>query len=161
MKRNVLTNFLVLAIAIATPVLAYAQAVTPEALVKDLYRAHKTKHSDPFFQSKSRVLLDKYFTKSLADLIWKDSVTSARSHEVGVIDGDPLYNAQDMEIKNFAIGRSIVNGRSATVPVTFTNFGKAQSITFDLKKVGTRWKIDDIEYGGEVGTLRSWFKNAK
>jgi hypothetical protein len=135
-------------------------AGTPEALVADLYKAHKSDRTDPFFESKTRVSLDKYFTKSLADLIWDDSVTSAKNNEVGVIDGDPLYDAQDMQIKNFVIGKADVSGEVATVPVTFTNFGNKHTIKFDLKRVGNVWKVDDIDYGSEEGTLRIEFKDA-
>src|SRR5437867_8570740 len=74
--------------------------MSPNELVADLYKQHERKHS-PFFQTRSRAALYKYFEKSLADMIWKDAVTSKK--EVGVIDGDPLYDAQDMEIKKFAI----------------------------------------------------------
>src|SRR5689334_11223404 len=81
---------------------------TPETLVADLYKAHDAKQS-PFFQKRSRARVDKYFTKRLADLIWKD-VTKTPKGEVGKLDGDPLYNAQDMEIKAFAIGKATVKG---------------------------------------------------
>jgi hypothetical protein len=70
--------------------------LSPNALVADLYRVHNQKHS-PFFQTRSRALLYKYFEKALADMLWKDAVKS--KGEVGAIDGDPLYDAQDMEIK--------------------------------------------------------------
>ena len=135
-----------------------AQVPAARAVVVDLYKAHNTKRNDPFFQSKRRSLVDKYFTKTLADLIWNDSVTSQKNNEVGVIDGDPLYDAQDTEIKRFAVGTAVVKGNSGTVPVTFTNFGKKKKIDFRMKKVGGVWKVDDIDYGGETGTLRSWFK---
>lgn len=134
-----------------------SHAAAAETLVRALYKAHDGK-SGPFFQTKSRARVDKYFTKSLAVLIWNDSVASARAHEVGVIDGDPLYNAQDVEIKNFAVGRARVKADTAIVPVTFTNFGKKQKIDFQLKLVKNSWKIDDIVYGGEAGSLRQWFK---
>src|SRR5689334_3224246 len=100
---------------------AHVQAGTPEAVVADLYKAHNAKRS-PFFQTKNRALVDKYFTKPLADMIWKDAVTS--KGEVGALDGDPLYNAQDIEIKNFAIGKADIKGDAATIRVTFTNLGK-------------------------------------
>ena len=136
-----------------------SQTAAAEMLVADLYKAHDGKHS-PFFQTKNRALVDKYFTKSLADLIWNDAVTSAKSNDVGVIDGDPLYGAQDMEIKNFAVGHADVKNDTATVPVTFTNFGKKQTINFRLKLVATDWKIDDIDYGSDSGTMRKWFKDS-
>jgi hypothetical protein len=144
-----------------TPAAAAAapQADAARTLVVDLYKAHDGKRS-PFFQSKDRSLVDKYFTKSLGDLIWNDAVTSQKNNEVGVIDGDPLYNAQDTDIKNFSIGTAEVTGDAAAVPVTFNNFGKKQTIKFRLKHVGEAWKIDDIEYGGEFGSLRKWFKDS-
>ena len=148
----------------ATPIAAAGESQTAaaEALITELYKVHDSKDhkNDPFFNSKNRSAVDKYFTKSLADLIWNDAVTSAKNKEVGVIDGDPLYNAQDMEIKNFAVGHGDVQNDTAIVPVTFTNFGQKQTIKFHLKLVNNSWKIDDIEYGGDVGTLRGWFKDS-
>jgi hypothetical protein len=127
---------------------------TPEALIADLYQAHKNKRS-PFFQRRSRALLDKYFAKSVADLIWKDA--HGPKDDVGVIDGDPLYDAQDMEIKNFAVGKAEVEGAKAKVNVFFENFGQKKSLVFMLGKGTTGWRINDIDYGAE-GTLRGWFK---
>jgi len=117
-----------------------SQNARAEALIADLYKQHDAKKS-PFFQTKNRALVDKYFTKSTADLIWKDATSS--QGEVGALDGDPLYAAQDMEIKNFAIGKADVKGDNATVPVTFTNYGQKVTVTFKLKLVAG-WKIDDI-----------------
>ena len=132
-----------------------ANAKTPEALVTELYQAQKNKRG-PFFQRRSRALVDKYFAKSLADLIWKDA--HGPKGEVGVIDGDPLYDAQDMEIKNFAIGKSVSESATkAKVPVTFENFGEKKAITFVLTKGATGWRINDIDYGGGR-TLVSDFK---
>jgi hypothetical protein len=122
---------------------AQSQTAAAEALVADLYKQHDAKKS-PFFQTKSRALVDKYFTKSTADLIWKDATSS--KGEVGALDGDPLYAAQDLEIKNFAVGRADVKGDNATVPVTFTNFGDKRTVTFLLKMVDSAWKIDDIKW---------------
>lgn len=127
---------------------------SPDALVTDLYKAHDQKRS-PFFQTKSRALLYKYFEKTLADLIWKDRVSS--KGEVGVLNGDPLYDAQDMEIKNFAIGKAEPEGEKARVTVTFENFGQKKTLIFILGKGTAGWRINDIDYG-QQGTLRSWFK---
>lgn len=134
---------------------AESQTTTPEALVSDLYKQHDAKKS-PFFQTKNRALLDKYFTKTLADLIWKDATTS--KNEVGAIDGDPLYNAQDMEIKNFSVGKADVKGDAANLPVTFTNFGEKKTINFSLKRASGAWKIDNILYG-DGDSLMKWLKD--
>lgn len=122
---------------------AESQTTTPEAVVADLYKQHNAEKS-PFFQTKNRALVDKYFTKATADLIWKDAISS--KGEVGALEGDPLYAAQDMEIKNFAIGKSDIKGETATVPVNFTNYDKKQVVTFALKLVNGNWKIDDIKW---------------
>jgi hypothetical protein len=122
----------------------------PEVLVRYLYATQKNRATDPFFQTKSRVRLDKFFAKELADLIWNDAVSSARNKEVGKLGGDPLYNAQDMKITGFRIKRPMVgegNLDLVDVPVTFKNFGKEQTILFRLERDKRRaWKITDIFY---------------
>lgn len=120
---------------------AESQTATAEALVADLYKQHDAKKS-PFFQTKNRALVDKYFTKSTAELIWKDATSS--KGEVGALDGDPLYAAQDTQIKNFAVGNADVKGENATVAVNFTNYDKKNTIKFQLKMVAGSWKINDI-----------------
>ena len=130
-------------------------ATSPDTLVANLYKAHNQKRS-PFFQTRSRARLDAYFVKSLGDLIWNDAKNS--KGEVGVIDGDPLYDAQDMEIKNFMIGKPAYEGRAAKVVVTFSNFGQKKTIIYRLVKLNAGWRIDDIDYG-EGRTLRSEFKS--
>src|SRR6267143_4299883 len=128
--------------------------LSPGALVADLYRQHDRKHS-PFFQTRSRALLYKYFVKDLADKIWKDAVNS--KGEVGALDGDPLYDAQDMEIKKIAIGTPSYADGKATVKVTFENFGQPKSFVFILVNGRTGWRINDIEYG-EGRSLRGYLK---
>src|SRR4026207_34185 len=78
----------------AKPVAKSAKQTSPRDLVAELYRQSARKRS-PFFQTRSRALVNKYFEKDLGDLIWKDAIRS--KGEVGALDGDPLYNAQDME----------------------------------------------------------------
>ncbi len=130
---------------------------TPDALVADLYKAQKLKRG-PFFQTRSRALVDKYFEKSLGDLIWKDARTS--KGEVGVIDGDPLYDAQDMEIKHFAIAKPRMEEGRAMVDATFENFGEKKTITYIVVKGPAGWRISDIVYS-EGRTLKSEFKDAR
>lgn len=152
-----LIGFIVLAIcaagtASAQPKAAVATGLAPAALVKELYKQHDLKRS-PFFQTKSRSLVNKYFTKGLGDLIWKDANSS--KGEVGALDGDPLYDAQDVEIKQFSIGTAKVAAEKASVAVQFTNFGQRKKLTYRLEQVNGVWKIDDIDYGAGQ-TLRKW-----
>lgn len=115
--------------------------LTPEQAVAALYKQHEKQ--SPFFQTKSRALVDRYFDKELADLIWN---MPNSPDEVGPLDGDPLYNAQDMEIKNFVIHTAIIKNGTATVLATFTNFGKKQEVKFLLAARQAAWKITNIKY---------------
>lgn len=141
----------------AAPAARTSPAASPDALVRDLYRVHNQKHG-PFFQTRSRALLYRYFEKSLADLIWKDAVTS--KGEVGVIDGDPLYDAQDMKITHFAIARPRYEPARALVDATFENYGQKRTITFVVVISSGGWRIHDILYG-EGRTLVSEFKEQR
>ncbi|HKP47651.1 MAG TPA: DUF3828 domain-containing protein [Pyrinomonadaceae bacterium] len=139
--------WLVLLLALVTSSTAAQKAApsndrnTPVRLVADLYRQHK-RHS-PFFQHTNRALVDRYFDRQVADLLWNIPDTPG---EVGPLDGDPLYNAQDMEIKKFVIHPAKMVGDTARVLVTFTNFGKPQQINFVLVPVGSGWRISNIKY---------------
>ena len=150
----------VLFMAAALSLSAYGQPtstnrLSPNALVADLYRVHDRKHS-PFFQTRSRALLYRYFDKSLADMIWKDAVSS--KGEVGALDGDPLYDAQDTDIKKFAIGKPSYADGKAKVKVTFENFGQPKSFVFILVNGRAGWRIENIEYG-EGRSLRGYLKS--
>jgi hypothetical protein len=156
LKLSAITATLLLGASLSLVVSAQSTStkrIGPDTLVADLYKA-KQKRS-PFFQTRSRALLYKYFEKGIADLIWKDAVHS--KGEVGAIDGDPLYDAQDMEIKKFAIKKPRYEEGRARVDVTFENFGKPQTIMFIVVKGKTGWRIRDIVYS-EGRTLGSELK---
>jgi len=118
------------------------RAVSPRQLVINLYAQHKKR--SPFFQTRSRALLDKFFDKTLAGLLWRDAHSAG--DEVGALDGDPLFNAQDMEIKNFLVGPETVGAQAAEVPVTFENFGVKHKITFQLVAQSNGWRISNVLY---------------
>jgi hypothetical protein len=135
---------------------AQSKTAAPGTVVVNLYAAQKAKQN-LFFQSKSRVMLDKYFAKSLADLIWKDMKQSAKNNEPGNLDFDPFYNAQDFKISAFKVGKPEYgegNAKLADVPVTFKNFGKAETILFRLELAGKAWKISDIFYPSSNTSLK-------
>ena len=138
-----LLSLLLLFVSCSLTLHAAEKAATPDSLVAELYKSEKKKAS-PFFQDKNRALVDHYFTKELADLIWKDAIDS--KGEVGAIDGDPLYDAQDMEIKDFVIHPAKTEEGKTTVLVTFVNFKEKKSITFHCVQQGGAWKISDIQY---------------
>ncbi|MGI8670598.1 MAG: DUF3828 domain-containing protein [Aridibacter sp.] len=129
----------------------------PGGLIESLYKNHDNENS-PFFQDKKRDLVDKFFGKSLADMIWKDAIES--KGEAGALDFDPLYNAQDTEISEFKIGTAEIKDEKATVPVTFINFGEKQTIKYMLAKENGGWKIENIDYG-EDNLVKIFEENSK
>ena len=131
---------------------AGAQFTSPRAVVADLYKQHDAKQS-PFWQKKSRARVDRYFTKQLADLIWKDA--HGPDDEAPSLDGDPLYDAQDTQIKAFQIGTATIKADKAEVRVTFTNFKEKKGLRFALTRVGSSWKIENIFYD-RGGSLMEW-----
>jgi hypothetical protein len=118
------------------------RSISPRTVVVNLYSQHK--QQSPFFQRKSRALLDKYFTRYLATLLWQDAHSAG--DEVGALDGDPLFNAQEMEITNFSIEPETVGAQAAEVPVSFQNLGKQHQIVFRLVAEKSGWKIANLEY---------------
>ena len=120
-----------------------ARSADAERHIANLYKQHDSKKS-PFFQTADRGRVDAFFTKPTADLIWKDSNSS--KGEIGALDFDPLYDAQDVDKKNFAIGKASVKGDTATVAATYTNWGEKKRITYLLKMSEGSWKVDDIKY---------------
>jgi len=135
---------------------------TPDTVLTDLYKIHAedTKnHRDQFLDGKSRKMLDRFFDKNLANLIWKDLTTN--KGEVGVIDADIFYSTQeDPHIKDLKVEPPVIKGDTATDTVTFTDSGLKRTIGYSLVKENDAWKISDISYGKE-GTLLKFFKEAQ
>ncbi len=147
-------------IASSTPVSAGGEITTtsPETVVAQLYKLHDAQKG-PFFQSKNRSLVDKFFTKPIADLIWK--ANNGPNDEVGAIDFDPLYDGQDFEIKNLSFSASDVKDTTATVTANFQNFGEKRSVVHLMKLIDGNWKIDDIKYSDFtlLQSLKEYFAN--
>lgn len=131
-----------------------AKKTAPEAVVKDLYKTHDNGNGK-ILDGKNRALLDKYFDKNLAGLMWKDLTT--HQEEVGVLDFDPFFNAQEIEIKNFAVGAAKIENGAASVPVTFNNYDRKEKLVYSLVEQGAAWKISDIKYT-DGSTLLGYFK---
>jgi hypothetical protein len=162
MKFKMLTSFLLLSVwclgfGIVT---GLAQSSTPEAVIKELYKIHDQdlkNSNERILSGENRQNLDKFFDKTLADFTWKD--LTSNSDEVGVLDFDPFYNAQDFEIKNFSVAKAKIVGIKATVTVKFTNAGRRDTLNYQLVKRGTGWKIADIKYTDGT-SLMSYFREA-
>ncbi|HYP28742.1 MAG TPA: DUF3828 domain-containing protein [Blastocatellia bacterium] len=124
---------------------------TPDAVVRDLYKVHRMGHG-PVFEGKSRSHLDKFFDRRLADMIWKE--LTSNSDEVGNLDFDPLYNAQEIGIKNFRVGAPRIENGKAVVAVTFNNYDRREKLLFHLLRAGGLWKVENVVYEGGSDLLK-------
>ncbi len=139
-----------------------AAVITPDAVVKKLYAAH-TANKSPFNQTKNRALVDQYFVKDLADMIWKDAVDA--NGEVGAIDFDPLYGSQE-ESTNLVVGnlREAGGPDNAFVKATFKTAGKADFADYELmREKGKGWKIVGISYGNgeDISSILRYSQDAE
>jgi ABC-type transporter MlaC component len=124
----------------------------PENVVTNLYKADKAKTVAVM----SKTELRKYFSKTLADDLWK-----ALNTEYGLGFSILYHTDDDSDIKNFRIGKAVIKKDGtdlyATVQVTFINFGEKRRIEYILgKDFGGNWKILDMiyHYKGERFTLK-------
>ncbi len=127
-----------------------AAIASPDAVVSELYRIHRKGYGHVFVKE-GRKLQQRFFDENLAGLIWKD-LTETPQDEVGRLDFDPLYNAQDIHVTSFRVGAPAVEGDHATVLVTFNNYDRKENLKFLMVKTATGWKISNIDYG-EGSTL--------
>ena len=116
---------------------------TGKELVAQLYKEHSGK-SDQLQYPASKKLLPNYFYKPLLDLYLRDQEDS--KGEVGKIDFDPLYNAQDFEISDFKVVVLPNKKGSGYVAARFKNMGVDQEIIFALQRTKMGWRIADIQY---------------
>jgi len=120
-------------------------AKSPDSVVRELYRVHNNGRGR-IFDAKGKKNIYKFFDQSLADLIWKN-ITETSPDEVGNLDFDPLYNAQDTKITNFQVGRPVIEGDESTVLVNFRNFGQRTTLKFEMHNGTEGWRIKNVIYG--------------
>ena len=152
-------KFIVLTVFLFNPFSVWAEtslpaARSPEAVVTELYKAHNGKH-DPLQYPTGNKLLAAYFEKGLLSMYIKEE---AESHgEVGKLEVDPLYYAQDVEIKDFSVVLVAKQKDSAEVAASFKNLGNSKKIVFSLANTAQGWRITDIKYPDGI-TLKSILK---
>ena len=89
-------------------------------------------------------MLDRYFDAPLLKLYLRDKQEA--KGEVGRLDGDPLYNAQDFQISHFSISPPETVKGETQVTVRFKNIGKPTRLVYLLTHTSAGWKISDIRY---------------
>jgi hypothetical protein len=133
-------SVLVLLLSLFTVAISTAADLSPKNLVAQLYQAHRSKH-DPLDETQ---LLGRYFDAPLLKLYLKDKREA--KGEVGRLDGDPLYNAQDIQISDFSVSAPELVGEETRVTVRFKNIGKPARIIYVLNRTTDAWRISDIRY---------------
>jgi hypothetical protein len=66
--------------------------------------------------------------------------------EVGRLDGDPLYNAQEIEIANFSVSQAENVSGETRITVRFKNLSKSVRFVYVLTQTPDGWRISDIRY---------------
>ena len=151
MRRNLLSILLLVILGSLSP--HAAQRVQPsDAVVRELYRVHNNGRGG-VFEAKGKKYIYKFFDQALADLIWKN-ISETPEGEVGILDFDPLYNAQDTKITNFVIGKPSVQGSESTVTVNFRNFGQRTRVEFELHNSREGWRISNVIYGNDSDLVK-------
>ena len=154
MKKISLSLILVLLILGSHP--ANAQKIrpasAPDGVVRELYRVHNDGRGG-VFEARGKKYIYKFFDQKLADLLWKN-ITETPEGEVGNLDFDPLYNAQDTKITNFQIDKPVIEGDNSTVIVNFRNFGQRTKITYELHNNKEGWRITNVLYGDDSDLLK-------
>ncbi len=157
-RRRVVAAILFLSFAFITPrPTAEAAELSAREFLNGIYTAYKG-NSDKVrgIPLTDEATIRRYFEPALAALIIKDMETAKKRNEVPVLDGDPFVDSQEWDIDAFTIHLRETAGK-AVGTVEFKNFGGPVSIELDLVKLNTGWRIADINWGEERGTLKGLY----
>lgn len=122
-----------------------------QALLRALYQVHD-EGDGPLLRSEGRSQRRVFFTESLA-LALEGEIDRPDPEELGNLDFDPFYNAQETDLGAMDIAVAKVSGNATVALVRFANGGDPIEIAYRVILDGQAWRIDDIEYG-EGRTLR-------
>lgn len=154
MRKLIVTTVFLLSVSGVWAQASSPAASSPTKVVSDLYRAHNGK-ADPLQYPASEKLLGAYFEEGLLSLFLKDQ--SESKGEVGKLDFDPLYAAQDFDINDFSVALVAEQKDSAEVAASFKNLGTSEKIVFLLSPTAQGWRITDIRYS-DGSTLKGILK---
>ena len=130
---------------LAMPVMADSVNDSPQDLLQALYRLHDNGQG-PLLDPAAKAERERFFTAALAKALDQE-LNNPVDDEVGRLDFDPFYNAQDTEISGLDIAVPKVSGTQVTALVHFLNFDQSVEIGYRLIQDARGWRIDDIDYG--------------
>jgi hypothetical protein len=159
-SRRSFAASLAAALAMPAPLLARPTEPPPTAksFVEKIYAAYVGNAQ----KGANGVQLDKaedikrYFTPALAVLILEDEAAAQKRGQPPTLDGDAFVGHQDWDIADLNVDVKEA-GAKARATVSFTNFGKSEKVLVELLKVGTDWRIADIQWD-DASTLRGLFR---
>ncbi|MCP5475036.1 MAG: DUF3828 domain-containing protein [Rhodanobacteraceae bacterium] len=138
---------------VSLPMLAATPNDSPQDLLRTLYRVHDN-GAGPLLDPAASAERARFFTPELAQALDQE-LNRPDSDEIGALDFDPFYYAQDFEISQFDIAVPKVSGTEVTALVRFDNFGRTVEIGYRLKQDKHGWRIADIDYGDGHTLLRT------
>lgn len=98
----------------------------------------------------------RYFSHGLASVILEDGAGVRPSGGGLVIGSDPFVGRESWDIADLKIDVKDAGPAKAIGTVTFSNFGKPETVTVELLKLGTAWRVSEIKWGPL--TLRGLYK---
>ena len=120
-----------------------AEAGSPQAFLDTIYRNYQGKDSKGFALDKP-AMIRRIFVPELANAMIADQAAAQKRGDVPELDGDPFVDAQDWEITGLGFKVTMNGAARATATVTFRNFGEAHTVTHELVKTASGWRIADI-----------------
>lgn len=138
-------------VLIAVPAWGDSPNDSPQALMRELYRVH-AEGDGPLLRSEGKAERRVFFTASLVEALERE-IDRPDPEELGNLDFDPFYNAQETDLGAMDVAVAKVSGNATIALVRFENAGNPIEIAYRVVLDGEAWRIDDIEYG-EDRTLR-------
>jgi hypothetical protein len=128
---------MMIALALAAG-LASSDLQAARTFVQQLYAAY---HGDgPDYLGRQRAQV---FSPRMIALLRRDARLTPKG-DVGALDGDPICDCQDFDIRGVEVKVSSTGEHKATADVRFQNFQARQAVRIDLVESAGKWRIDDI-----------------
>jgi hypothetical protein len=125
-----------------------------QAFLKRIYSTYEK--TDKAVDIGSEAKAARYFVPSLAKLIGRDIAESAKRNEVGRLDVDPFIGGQDWsptKIELSVAAGTTVNRATGTARFVPAGGKEQTTVTLDLVKTASGWRIADIHWAGQSDSL--------
>jgi hypothetical protein len=159
-SRRAAAAGLVALLAMPAPLLARAIEPPPTAkrFLEQIYSAYlgSAQNGANGVQLDTPTDIKRYFTPGLAILILEDEAAAEQRGEEPTLGGDAFIGHEDWDIADLAVEVKEA-GAKAKATVSFKNFGKAEKVVVELLRVGSDWRIADIQWD-DASTLRGLFR---